>query len=84
MANWLYKIELNSVINKMTEKYNLEMVEEDCPEEVKIALANEIRKAPPIAHLANRIMKCKAIAAVNRTLNTVFDRADENLVWCGF
>lgn len=84
MANWKYKIDLNKVISEMSDKHDLSYVEEDCPQEVKDAIAGEIRKAEPISYLAGRILNCKSIAAVNRALGRVFEEADRRLVWCGF
>jgi hypothetical protein len=81
--NWRFKIELNQVINTMSDKYDLSCVEEKCPKEVKEALANEVKKAWPLARFADRILKAKSIAAVNRILENVFNEADYQKVWCG-
>ena len=83
MANWLHKIELNAVIAEVSEEYDLECVEEKCPQEAKESLALEVEKAPPIAHFGALIRKCKSIAAVNRMLERIFNAADAQKVWCG-
>ena len=83
MANWQHSIELNGVVSEMNDRYDLSRVEEDCPDAVKVALANEIRKARPIAGYANDIIACVSIAELNRMLDRVYDSADKNLVWCG-
>jgi len=83
MANWKYQIELNQVINDLSEQYDLECPKEPCPQEVKEALAKELQKAPPLAHYAKKIQKATSIAQVNRILNSVFNTADASLVWCG-
>ncbi len=83
MAEWQHRINLAGVLSAMGEKHDLSRVEEDCPEEVKEALAVEIRKAPPISHFAGRIKRAKSIAAVNRALAALYDDADRWKVWCG-
>lgn len=82
--NWREKIELNQVISKMSEKYNLDNYEEPCPNEVKEELAKEIEKSIWLNRFASKIRKSKSIAAVNRILANVFDEADFKKVWCGF
>lgn len=81
--NWRHKIELNKVIADMTEKYDLSCFEEDCPSEVKTALASEVEKAFPLARFAYRLRNAKSIAAVNRLLAKIFNEADSQGVWCG-
>ncbi|MFY4731208.1 hypothetical protein [Nitrospira sp. BLG_2] len=81
--NWRHKIELNQVINQMTDKYDLSRFEKRCPTEVKETLATEVAKAPPLARFADLIRKAKTIAAVNRILENVFNEADYHKVWCG-
>lgn len=83
MADWRHHINLRTVIDDCCEEYNLECVEEDCPEAVKEAIATEIEKAWPIQHFGPRIRDCVSIAEVNRVLNAVFNEADAKLVWCG-
>lgn len=83
MANWRHKIELNQVIEDLSEKYNLSCHEEDCPQEVKEGIAKEIEKAWPIKRHADEVRKVKSIAALYRRLDLVFDDADTHLVWCG-
>lgn len=80
---WRHKIELNKVISDMSDKYDLSQFEKTCPREVKEALANEVKKAWPLARFADRLMKAKTIAAVNRLLETIFTEADYHRVWCG-
>ncbi|RJQ30326.1 hypothetical protein C4565_00650 [Candidatus Parcubacteria bacterium] len=84
MANWKHNIELNKVINQASEEHDLTRFEEDCPEEVKEAIAREIEKAWPLSHHAKEIRAVKSIAALNRRLVLVFDDADYHKVWCGF
>lgn len=81
--NWRHKIELNKVMSDVCDKHDLSRVEEDCPEEVKEALATEIEKAWPIAHFCKKIRSAKSIAAVNRILERVYNDADRHAVWCG-
>jgi hypothetical protein len=81
--NWQYTIDLAGVLDKACEEFDLSLVENDCPKAVKENIANELKKAFPLARFAPRIMKAKSIAAVNRILNTVYDEADRSKVWCG-
>jgi len=83
MANWKYKIELNAVTADMSEKHDLTRHEEDCPEEVKEAIATELEKVQPLEPFASRVRNTKSIAALNRLLSQIYDAADENSVWCG-
>lgn len=83
MARWRYKIELSRVLAEVGEKFDLERVEENCPEECKEALAKEVSKAWPLRGFADDIRSAKSIAAVNRILARVYDEADRMLVWCG-
>lgn len=82
--NWREKIELNQVVSKMSEKYNLGNYEEPCPKEVKEELAKEIEKSFALSRFAAKIRSSKSIAAVNRILENVFNEADVKKVWCGF
>ena len=84
MANWREKIELNEVLSKMSDEYDLSLLEEDCPTPVKEAIAKEIEKSTWLKRFSSRIRKAKSIAAVNRILEQVFDEADRMKVWCGF
>jgi hypothetical protein len=81
--NWRYKIELMKVLRNMSDKHDLECVEEPCPEEVKTAIVTEIEKAPPLRRFTKQIRQAKSIAAVNRILNRIYDEADQSAVWCG-
>lgn len=83
MANWRYKIELGEVLRQISENYDLNRAEEDCPVEVKIAVATEVEKAAPLAHFGKRIRRAKTIAKVNRILQEVYNEADYSKVWCG-
>jgi hypothetical protein len=83
MVQWLFKIELNHVIYKCNEDYDLSHFEEPCPNEVKEAIATEVEKAYPLQRFAKRVRNCKTIAALNRILDDIFDIADRELVWCG-
>ena len=80
---WRYEIDLAGVLLKCAEQYDLERVEEDCPEEVKEMIATELEKAWPLKRFATAIRKCKSIAALNRTLENVYIEADFSRVWCG-
>jgi hypothetical protein len=83
MSNWRYKIELNGVIERVSEDFDLTRVEEPCPEEVRDALAAECEKAQPLYRFGQQFRDAKSIAEVNRILDSVFTVADEKLVWCG-
>lgn len=83
MTRWIEKIELNAVLSQVQDEFDLSIVEEDCPAEVKERLATEIEKSFHLRHLAHRIREAKAIAAVNRALNDIYDEADAMKVWCG-
>lgn len=83
MARWLYTIDLSGVLNKVGESYDLTRFEEDCPDDVKEAIAAEVEKAPPLARFAELFRNAKSIAEVNRVLNDVYDVADRQRVWCG-
>lgn len=84
MAAWRHKIELNKVIREASEKHDLSRFEEPCPEEVKIALAEEVKKAWPLQRFAGYITERKSIAELNRILENLFNAADREKVWCGF
>ena len=83
MANWRFNISLNKVLNQCNEDFDLSRHEEDCPEEVKEALAAEVAKAWPLARFSQKIRACKSIAELNRILEVVWDAADTERVWCG-
>lgn len=83
MANWRERINLHGVLHQMNGKHDLSRLEEECPKEVKDALAAEVEKSTALRYLAPQIRRAKSIAAVNRKLEAVFDEADVNLVWCG-
>lgn len=83
MANWQHKIELNQIIQQVSEDFDLSRLEEPCPEQARNALATEIEKAPPLTHFGPKIRDAKSIAEVNRLLEAIFSAADHNLVWCG-
>lgn len=83
MGHWLHKIELRKVLDEMCDRHDLTRAEDDCPEEVKEAIAKELEKAPPLAHFAGQFRRCRAIAAVNRLLEKMYDEADRTRVWCG-
>ena len=80
---WDYRINLNGVISKMNDKYDLECFEKPCPDEVKTAIAAEIAQAPPLAGWKDDVLQCKTIAELNRLLERILDRADDYRVWCG-
>lgn len=84
MAAWRYKIELNPLIQTLSEQYDLTNHEEPCPDEVREQLALEVEKAWPLNMYGKKLRKAKSIAELNRILNNVFDRADLEMVWCGF
>lgn len=83
MANWLHKIELLKAIGAANDAHDLSRAEEPCPVEVIESFAAEVVKAPPLARFAEKFRACKSIAAVNRTLEQVFNAADASRVWCG-
>lgn len=80
---WREKINLNSVLAKMDSEHDLSRLEEDCPAEVKEAIAVEVAKSSTLGYFAGRIRRAKSIAAVNRVLARLFDEADKFKVWCG-
>ena len=84
MANWRHKIQLNEVLAELDERFDFSRLEEDCPQEVKQTIADEVQKAFPLARFAKQILAAKSIAALDRVLEKVFDAADRELVWCGF
>lgn len=84
MANWNYKIELNKVMTKVSNDFDLSNYEEECPKEVKEAIAIEVEKAIPLKHFAPKLRKAVSIAEVNRIIERVYNEADRSLVWCGF
>jgi hypothetical protein len=83
MANWQHKIELNQILKQASENHDLSREEEDCPAEVKTAIAAEVEKAAPLAHFGKLIRNAKSIAKVNRLLQQVYNEADYSKVWCG-
>lgn len=82
--NWREKIELNQVVSKMSEKFDLERHEEPCPKEAKENLAKEVEKSIWLNRFAPKIRATKSIAALNRVLEDVFNEADRRRIWCGF
>jgi hypothetical protein len=74
---------LNQILKQVSENYDLSREEEDCPAEVKEAIAVELEKAPPLKRFAEHIRNAKSIAKVNRVLDNVWDEADYSKVWCG-
>lgn len=83
MGAWRHKIELNKVVYDLNEKYDLSRFEEPCPEEVKTALAEEVKKAWPLQRFAGYITECQSIAELNRILENLYNAADRERVWCG-
>ena len=83
MAQWIEKIELNGVLGKAGEKFDLSRAEEDCPDEVKNDLAAEVAKSIWLSRFSGRLRGARSIAEVNRILEQVFDEADRHRVWCG-
>ena len=81
---WQHQIELGKVLETARSQHDLTRLEEDCPAEVKSMIVAEISKAPPLVRFATEINDCKSIAALNRTLDRVYDAADRDAVWCGF
>jgi hypothetical protein len=80
---WRYKIDLANVLIECAEKHDMSRVEEDCPEEVKEMIIQEISKASPLKRFAKPIQDCKSIAALNRVLEQIYDESDFSRVWCG-
>jgi hypothetical protein len=83
MTEWRYKIDLAGVMLKCAEEHDLSHAEEDCPAEVKEAIATEITKAWPLKRFAPVIRESKSIAEINRVLRNIYDEADRSSVWCG-
>jgi hypothetical protein len=83
MAEWRHKINLAGVMFDCAAQHDLTHVEEDCPEEVKEAIATEIIKAWPLKRFAPVVREAKSIAEVNRVLKSIYDEADRSSVWCG-
>jgi len=83
MSHWRFKIELNYVIHKCNEDYDLSNFEDHCPSEVKEAIATEVEKAFPLQRFGKQVRNCETIAALNRILDDIFNTADSELVWCG-
>lgn len=83
IANWQHRINIIGVLADANTRHDLSCVEEDCPDDVKEALAKEVEKAWPVAQFASKLREAKSIAAVNRVLDNMFDEADRSLVWCG-
>lgn len=82
MANWRWKIGLNQAISKNSKEFDLTRHEEPCPKIALKRLADEVAKAPPLAHFSRRFLRCKSIAEANRVLDEVYNEADVALVWC--
>lgn len=83
MANWKQKINLNQILEQLSEEFDLSEVERPCPTVVKNKIANEVERVTVLKPFGKQIRKSRSIAAVNRILEQVFQVADENLVWCG-
>lgn len=83
MANWQEKLELNTILSDLSDKYDLERLEEPVPEEVKTAIATELKKSRWLVQYASKIENSKSIAETNRVLEKVYDAADRHLVWLG-
>jgi hypothetical protein len=83
MTNWRYSIDLNSVLASASERHDMSKYERKCPKTVKMQIAAELRKAPPLQHFAKQIEDAESIAEVNRIIDEVYDAADANLIWCG-
>ena len=81
--NWKYKCELNQVITKANDEYDLSKLEDPCPQEVLELFALEVEKAPPLKEFGNVLRGAKTLAETNHILENVFDTADAKAVWCG-
>jgi hypothetical protein len=64
---------------RCAEEHDLTHIEEDCPEEVKEAIAIEIVKAWPLKRFAQTIRQAKSIAEVNRILKNIYDDLIQSL-----
>ena len=80
---WIEKISLNQAIDKANERYDLSRLEEPVPDEVKLLINNEIARSRFLKRFTNRISNAGSIAQLNRILDSIFDDADRNRVWCG-
>lgn len=79
MANWKYEIDIKTILNKGDELEDSDPV----PQALKEELAAELRKAPPLFHLARRMEGVRTVAGLNRVLEEVYDLADYKRVWLG-
>lgn len=82
MANWRYKIELRALLHKASEQYDFND-DDDVPEEVKEAVAQELLKAPPLREFADQVRDAVTVADLDDILRDVYDMADFERVWCG-
>ena len=79
MSRWQYKIDLGSILAE----FDLSRGEEDCPAELKEAIAAELAKAPPLVKFVELVKRRKTIADLIRLLEGIYDEADATGVWCG-
>lgn len=79
MANWRYHIELAAIIDRANGLSDDDVV----PDDIKRAMASEVKKAPPIAHFARSIMQATTIRSMNRVVERLYNTADATMVWCG-
>lgn len=82
---WNYSIELNKVISDCNSNYQLDQMdfEDDCPEEIKQLISEEVKKAKPLAKYSGKILDVVTIHDLNCLLEEIFDEADRRRVFCG-
>ncbi len=83
MANWQENIDLNGVLAKVGDEFDLSCVEKKCPKPVKDAIVAEIGKSSRLRNYGPLIQRARSIAEVNRILERVYNEADRIGVWCG-
>jgi hypothetical protein len=64
-------------------QHDLSRIEEDCPAELKEAIATEIAKALPLVKFVEVVRRRKSIADLTRLMEAIYDEADATSVWCG-
>lgn len=79
MANWKYRIDIKTILNRGSDLQDDDVV----PADIKAGLVAEVKKAPPIAHYAGRILRATNVRSLNRILNHLYTDADASMVWCG-
>lgn len=84
MTRWIGEsLELNVLMRRAHDNYNLTCHEEPMPKEVLESLAAEVKKSHILCRFANEFLEAKSISETYRILRRVFDEADARNVWCG-